>query len=397
MLISPHGGTLVDKKVPESDLEDVLTYTRKLKKIKLTTLEESDLIMIGIGAYSPLRGFMAERDYLSVVQTMRLADGTVWPMPVTLAATAEEADELDIGSHAGLVSSETGELMGMITIEDIYRPDKSAECQAVFHTEDPHHPGVVKVLSRGEVYIGGPVALFSEGYYPRRFSAYARPEETRKLFDEQGWSSIAAFQTRNPMHRSHEYLAKLALETMDGLLIHPVVGKLKEGDIPAEIRMRCYEVLINNYFPPGRVVCRVYPMEMRYGGPREAVLHAIIRQNFGCSHIIIGRDHAGVGDFYGPFESQNIFDRISEDELAIKPIKVDWTFWCYKCGQMASKKTCPHSDAEHLIISGTKLRGMLSKGEDVPDQFSRPEVIDILKQYYKKEENTDTCRQKTPY
>jgi sulfate adenylyltransferase len=274
--------------------------------------------------------------------------------------------------------------MGLMTIREKFTYDKQHEAKQVFRTDDAKHPGVAKVYNQNDILLGGPVKALSEGEYPERFKGYyARPAETRKIFEEHGWSTVAAFQLRNPMHRSHEYCTKIALEVSDGLFIHPLVGKLKEDDIPADVRMKCYEVLLEKYYPNDRVVLKVYPMEMRYGGPREAVLHAIFRQNFGCSHLIIGRDHAGVGNYYGPFDAQKIFDELDEDDLHIKPLKIDWTFYCYKCEGMASLKTCPHTPADRCLISGTALRGILSEGKLPPPEFSRPEVLEILVEYYK--------------
>jgi len=253
----------------------------------------------------------------------------------------------------------------------------------VYRTEDEAHPGVAKVYAQADTLLAGPVKAFSEGPYPEMYGhRYGRPAETRAIFEEKGWDTIAAFQTRNPIHRSHEYCTKIALEVCDGILIHPLVGKLKADDIPADVRMKCYDVLLQNYYPSDRVVLRVYPMEMRYGGPREAILHAIFRQNYGCSHLIVGRDHAGVGNYYGPFDAQEIFDEINNEDLHITPLKIDWTFWCHKCDGMASMKTCPHNKEDRVLISGTKLREMLAKGEMPPKEFSRPEVVKILMDYY---------------
>jgi len=268
-------------------------------------------------------------------------------------------------------------------IDEKYTIDKQYECMQIFRTNDPKHPGVAKVMAQGEFNLAGPVRVFSEFDYPDRFpDLYARPEETRAMFEERGWQTIAALQLRNPMHRSHEYVAKIALEVSDGLFIHQLVGKLKEGDIPAEVRVRCVKAVVDHYFPRERVVTKVYPMEMRYAGPREALLHAIFRQNYGASHMIIGRDHAGVGDYYGPFDSQRIFHEIPADALAIKVLPIDWTFYCYKCEGMASFKTCPHGKKDHLLLSGTLLREMLNEGKLVPEEFSRPEVLTILRGYY---------------
>ena len=350
----------------------------------MSSRETSDLIMLATGAFSPLDGFMRKKDYDTVVPDMHMADGTLWPIPITLSVTSEQGNDLAVGQEAALVDDESGTLMGSMLIEEKYAYDKTSEAKGVFGTEDADHPGVAKVYDQGDVLLAGPVKAFSELDYPERFAGYyARPAETRAIFAEKGWRTVAAFQTRNPIHRSHEYCTKIALEIADGLLIHPLVGKLKAGDIPADTRMKCYEALLENYYPADRVTCKVYPMEMRYGGPREAVLHAIFRQNYGCSHLIVGRDHAGVGDYYGPFDAQNIFDGIPHGELHISPLKIDWTFWCNKCEGMASTKTCPHPNEDHFMISGTKLREMLTNGERPPPEISRPEVADILVEYYR--------------
>ncbi|GAI30187.1 unnamed protein product, partial [marine sediment metagenome] len=280
------------------------------------------------------------------------------------------------GERIALLNSDNGEILGSMLVEEKYSYDKRLEVLQVFGTDDEQHPGVKKIYEQGEVYLGGPVKVFSEGGYAEAFPEFARPAETRAIFTDRGWATIAAFQTRNPMHRSHEYLTKIALEVCDGLFIHPIVGRLKAGDIPAEVRMECYRALLDNYYPKDRVLLKVYPMEMRYAGPREAILHAIIRQNFGCSHLILGRDHAGVGSYYGSFAAQKIFDELNAGDLDIQPLKLDWAFWCNKCGSMASPRICPHADEDHLLISGTKLREMLTKGERPPEQFSRKEVID---------------------
>lgn len=382
IILSPHGTTLLNLMVDDPrDKKKLIEESGALPKIKLSTLEFSDLIMLGIGAFSPLEGFITGSDYRGVIDNMRLTDGTLWPLPVTI--TVESPDNYGKGDIAALISPYSDEIMGQIDIEDIYRYDKNTEANSSFGTSDPSHPVVAKLQSTGNYHIGGKVKVFSEGGYPRQYPQYARPDETRKIFSSRGWKSIVAFQTRNPIHRSHEYLTKVALETFDALFIHPIVGRLKEGDIPGDIRMACYDALLKNYYPSDRVVLKVYPMEMRYAGPKEAVLHAIIRQNYGCSHIIIGRDHAGVGNFYGPFDAQHIFDSLSDDDLLIKPLKMDWTFWCEKCKSMASFKTCPHPNEDHKMISGTKLREMLSNGEYPPDYITRAEVSDVLIDYYK--------------
>ena len=384
-LVPPHGGKLLPLIVRSGEREGSLKEAKLLPKVRLNSREVSDLIMLAMGAFSPLEGFIGREDYERVVAEMRLKNGLLWPIPITLSISKEEADKIKEGQNIALLSSDTDEVMASMLVEEKYSYDKHREVLQVFRTDDVEHPGVSGIYQQGEVYLGGPIKVFSEGGYPERFPEFARPAETRAIFTDRGWTTIAAFQTRNPLHRSHEYLTKIALEVCDGLLIHPIVGKLKSDDIPAEVRMECYEVLLDNYYPRDRVVLKVYPMEMRYGGPREAILHAIIRQNFGCSHLIIGRDHAGVGSYYGPFDAQKIFNELNPGDLYIQPLRLDPTFWCLKCGSMASAKTCPHADGDHLLISGTKLREMLSKGERPPEQFSRKEVIDILAKYYHNE------------
>ncbi len=381
-LVPPHGGKLVPLLVSETERKQRLKEAEALPKVKLNSKELSDIIMLAMGAFSPLEGFMLEEDYRSVVKDMHTKNGLLWPIPITLAVSKEGSQSIKEGQKVALLGSEDEEIMGVMTIKEKYLYDKKIEATEVFGTDDEKHPGVQKIYEQGEIYLAGPVEVFSEGEYPKKFPEFARPDETRTLFAERGWTTIAAFQTRNPIHRSHEYLTKVALEVCDGIFIHPIVGKLKEGDIPAEIRMKCYEVLLDNYYPKDRVILKVYPMEMRYGGPREAILHAIIRQNFGCSHLIIGRDHAGVGSYYGPFDAQKIFDQLKPGELKLEPLKIDITFWCNKCSSMASVKTCPHPKEDHLSISGTQLREMLSKGERPPEQYTRREVADILVEYY---------------
>ncbi|MBM3236153.1 sulfate adenylyltransferase [Candidatus Poribacteria bacterium] len=383
-LVPPHGGKLLPRLVEGEERREELQRAKTLPQVQMTSRETSDLIMMAMGAFSPLEGFMCSDDYVRVVNEMRTADGLLWPIPITLSVTKEKADSLKDGQNVALVDDESGEIMGLMTIREKFTYDKQHEAKQVFRTDDAKHPGVAKVYNQNDILLGGAVKALSEGEYPERFKGYyARPAETRKIFAKYGWSTVAAFQLRNPMHRSHEYCTKIALEVSDGLFIHPLVGKLKEDDIPADVRMKCYEVLLEKYYPNDRVVLKVYPMEMRYGGPREAVLHAIFRQNFGCSHLIIGRDHAGVGNYYGPFDAQIIFDELDEDDLHIKPLKIDWTFYCYKCEGMASLKTCPHTPADRCLISGTALRGMLSEGKLPPPEFSRPEVLEILVEYYK--------------
>lgn len=383
--VPPHGGKLLPLILEGDELTAAAKEAKSLPAVRITSRETSDLIMMATGAFSPLKGFMCREDYVGVVSDMHMNNGILWPIPITLSVSKEKAAELKEGREVALVDDESSELMGSMLVDEKFDYDKREEAKQVFGTDDSAHPGVAKVYAQGDVLIGGPVKAFGEGAYPQRFGDYyARPAETRKIFEEKGWKTVAAFQVRNPIHRSHEYCTKIALEVTDGLFIHPLVGKLKEGDIPADIRMKCYEVLLEKYYPRDRVVCKVYPMEMRYAGPKEAVLHAIFRQNYGCSHLIVGRDHAGVGNYYGPFDAQQIFNDIGPDELDIKPLKIDWTFWCYKCEGMASTKTCPHPKEDRLMISGTELRSMLAEGKMPPKEFSRPEVLKILMEYYKK-------------
>ena len=383
MLVPPHGGVLSPLMVQgKESIQVVSEDCRNLYKVRMNSREVTDVIMLGNGAFSPLKGFITEEDYQSVIQEMRMTCGILWPIPVTLAVSDEQAEEIKEGQSIALLDGESDKLMARMLVLDKYTYDKQKEAKYVFGTDDENHPGVAKLFRQQEVYLGGPVEVLSEGDYPKRFPEYATPSETRRIFGKKGWSTVSAFQTRNPLHMSHEYLIRIALEVSDGVLIHPIVGKLKQGDVPSEVRMKCYHALVNNYLPEERVVLKVYPMEMRYAGPREAVLHAIIRQNFGCSHLVIGRDHAGVGSYYGPFDAQKIFDDFKPDDLAIKPLKLAMSFWCYRCNSMATRKTCSHGREHHLMISGTELREMLSEGRTPPDEFSRPEVLNILADYY---------------
>ncbi|HAK59862.1 MAG TPA: sulfate adenylyltransferase [Nitrospiraceae bacterium] len=384
-LVKPHGKMkkLMPLLLQGPALEKELNKATKLKQVRITSRETSDLVMLGIGAFTPLKGFMGKADWKGVCDRYKLADGTFWPIPITLSTTKEVADTIKKGEDVTLVDDETGEVMATMKVNEKYGIDKTHECKQVYQTTDLEHPGVKKVMEQGDVNLAGPVKVLSEAHYPESHKdLYMTPADTRKQFEEKGWSTIAAFQTRNPMHRSHEFLSKIAIETMDGVFIHQILGKLKEGDIPADTRAKAINTLMDNYFVKDTAIQGGYPMEMRYGGPREALLHAVFRQNFGCSHLIVGRDHAGVGDFYGPFDAQKIFDEIPANALETKPLKIDHTFYCFKCDGMASMRTCPHSKEDRLMLSGTKLRKMLSEGEDVPDHFSRPEVLAILKEYY---------------
>jgi sulfate adenylyltransferase len=384
-LTTPHGkeGRLMPLLLSGNELLEEKRRAATLPRIPMTSRETSDLIMMGIGAFTPLEGFMNHADWKGVCEEFRASGGYFWPIPITLSVEAELADALGEGGDAALVDRESGELMGTISVREKYRIDKEFECKSVFKTTDSNHPGVAKVLAQGEVNVSGPVRVLSESYYPEAYrNVYLRPRETREIFARKGWSTVAALQLRNPMHRSHEYLAKIAIEFCDGVLVHQLLGKVKPGDIPAEVRVRAVNEVVERYFVPDTCIQAGYPMEMRYAGPREALLHAVFRQNFGCSHLIVGRDHAGVGEYYGPFDSQRIFDEIPAGALRIRPLKIDWTFYCRRCDGMASTRTCPHGKDDRIIVSGTMVRKLLSTGEPVPEHFSRPEVLAILKEYY---------------
>lgn len=383
-LVRPHGSDeLKILLLSGKEKEDELKKADKLKKVQMTSRETGDLIMLGIGGFTPLDGFMGYDDWKGVCADMKMTDGLFWPIPITLSVSTEMADSLTIGEEITLVSGETKEVMGTMKVTEKYQIDKEFECKNVFTTNDPEHPGVKVVMDQLDWNIAGPVKVLSESYFPKEFKGiYQRPAESRKIFEEKGWRTIAALQLRNPMHRSHEYLAKIATEVSDGLYIHQLVGGLKPGDIPADVRVKCINTLVDNYFLKERVVTGGYPLDMRYAGPREGLLHGVFRQNFGCSHMIIGRDHAGVGNYYGPFDAQDSYHQLWEGALECKMLPIDWTFWCYKCGGMASMKTCPHPKEDRLFLSGTALRKSLSEGGDVAAEFSRPEVLKILRDYY---------------
>ena len=383
-LVKPHGATALNTLLLEGDeLAAEKARAADLTKVELASREVGDLIMLGIGGFTPLEGFMSEADWRGVCDNMHLANGLFWPIPITLSVSAEQAETLQVGDEVALVNGEDGELMGSMTITEQYRIDKAHECQQVFKTTDVAHPGVKMVMEQGDVNLAGTVKVFSQGEFPTTYAdTYMTPTETRALFEANGWSTVAAFQTRNPMHRSHEYLAKIAIEICDGVMVHSLLGKLKPGDIPADVRQEAISVLLDNYFVDNTVVQSGYPLDMRYAGPREALLHALFRQNYGCSHLIVGRDHAGVGDYYGPFDAHHIFDEIPKDALETQALKIDWTFWCHRCGTMSSMRTCPHEAEDRVLVSGTKLRKALSEGEEVDAHFSRPEVLEVLGRYY---------------
>jgi len=385
-LLPPHGAKELKVLLLEGQARaDELKKARTLPQIMLTSREVGDLIMLGIGGFTPLDGFMGQDDWKGVCADMKMKSGLFWPIPITLSTDQANADGVKIRSDVALVNSEDGEIMGTMKVAEKYRIDKEFECKNVFRTADPNHPGVKMVMEQKEINLAGPVKVLSESTFPTEFKGiYQRPSESRRMFEERGWKDIAALQLRNPMHRSHEYLAKIAVEVMDGIYIHQLVGKLKPGDIPADVRVKCIDVLVEKYFAKKTAIQGGYPLDMRYAGPREALLHAVFRQNYGCNYMIIGRDHAGVGDYYGPFDAQKIFDELWDGALLCKPLKIDWTFWCYKCGGMVSMKTCPHQKEDRLMLSGTALRKGLSEGGDIPAEFSRPEVLAILRDYYAK-------------
>ena len=383
-MIPPHGGNDLNILLLKGEeKEEELRRSDSLKRIEISSREAGDLIMLGIGGFTPLDGFMIHDDWKSVVGEMQTSNGTFWPIPITLSISEEESSSVSIGDEVALQSPESNETMAIMKVEDKYTIDKNLESLEVYKTDDLNHPGVKMVMEQKEVNLGGSLKVLSEGIFPEKFAGvYQQPRESRQLFSEKGWRRIACLQLRNPMHRSHEYLAKIALEVSDGLYIHQLVGNVKEGDIPADVRAKCIETLVDNYFVEGSVVIGGYPLDMRYAGPREALLHALFRQNYGCTHLIVGRDHAGVGDYYGPFDSQKIFDEIPEEALKINILPIDWTFYCFECNEMSSTKTCPHEKEKRLMLSGTELRRLLSEGEEVPEHFSRPEVLKILKKYY---------------
>lgn len=386
-LVNPHGKDkrLTPLLLEGAELTETTRRAQTLPRLTITSRETSDLIMLGIGAFTPLDGFMGKADWRGVCDEYRLADGTFWPIPITLSAARADADRLTAGQEVALVDGETGDLMAALAVREKYTIDRAHECKQVFRTNDPAHPGVANVMGQGEVNLAGPVKVLSEGPYPDKYPGlYMRPAETRRVFEAKGWKTVAALQLRNPMHRSHEYLAKIAVEICDGVLIQQVLGKLKPGDIPAEVRVRAVATLVQYYFVKDTCLQAGVPLEMRYGGPREALLHAVFRQNFGCSSLIVGRDHAGVGEYYGPFDAQKIFDEIPPGSLELRPLKIDVTFYCGKCDGMATGRTCPHGKDDRVAVSGTMLRKTLSEGGQVPEHFSRPEVLAILKEYYAK-------------
>ena len=383
-LVRPHGGGKLKPLLVEGKaLAAELARARTLPHLRVSSREKGDLIMLGIGGFTPLAGFMTRAEWQGVCDNCCMPDGLFWPIPITLSADKTAAAAIDVGTEVALVDPESDAILATLRVSEKYAIDKAHECMSVFRTTDSAHPGVKMVLAQGDVNLAGTVKVLSDGGFKEKYGAlFMTPAETRAEFERLGWSKVAAFQTRNPMHRSHEYLAKVAIEVCDGVLVHSLLGALKPGDIPAEVRTRTIAALIDHYFVKGTVVQAGYPLDMRYAGPREALLHALFRQNYGCSHLIVGRDHAGVGKYYGPFDAHHIFDEIPPGALETQPLKLGVTFWCYRCGGMATGRTCPHGEADQLQVSGTQLRKWLSEGSDVPAEFSRPEVLEILREYY---------------
>jgi len=382
-MIKPHGGRLVNRIVEDKEHDLLEDKSSGLSKIVLNSREISDLEMIATGAMSPLEGFMTKEDYINVLDLKRLAKGLPWTIPVTLAVKNGNGEEYKEGSDVAMYDQENN-LLGVFHLEEKYEVDKEHEAESVLLTTDAAHPGVQYLNTIGNIYLGGKISLIHRPKHTKFLNYRLDPKETRVLFKAKGWERIAAFQTRNPIHRAHEYLQKCALEIVDGLLIHPLVGDTKGDDIPADVRMKCYEALLANYYPSTRVAITVFPAAMRYAGPREAIFHALVRKNYGCTHFIVGRDHAGVGSYYGTYDAHYIFREFDPEEIDITPMFFDHAFFCKNCNNMASTKTCPHSKESHVVLSGTKVREMLSRGEIPPVEFTRPEVAKILIESMKK-------------
>jgi sulfate adenylyltransferase len=396
--IAAHGGLLINREVTGVERETLLERVPGMPRIELRPREVSDLEMIATGAFSPLEGFMCEDDYITVRSTGHLASGLPWTIPITLSATDDQAQSYHEGQEIALYEGEhqrnqstqdacapRGEgapegkhLLGVLHLQQKFRYDKQREAERVYLTADTEHPGVRALFDQGEWLLGGRISLLNRPRAPEFPDFRLDPRQTREFFSKKGWHRVVAFQTRNPIHRAHEYIIKCALETVDGLLLHPLVGETKADDIPAAVRMRCYQSMLENYFPKTRTLLSVNPARMRYAGPREAVFHAIIRKNYGCTHFIVGRDHAGVGSYYGTYDAHYIFSEFDREALGITPMFFDHSFYCQRCESMATNRTCPHDSSEHLTLSGTRVREMLSRGEMPPKEFSRPEIAKIL-------------------
>ena len=380
-LVTPHGGGgLKPLALTGEALAAELSRARTLPSLRISSREKGDLVMLGIGGFTPLEGFMTRADWEGVCESYRTAAGLFWPIPITLST---DDDSIKAGDEIALTDPQSGAPLATMKVSEKYTIDKARECSSVFRTNDGAHPGVAMVMQQPKMNLAGPVKVLSDGGFKAKYGAlFMTPAETRAEFERLGWTRVAAFQTRNPMQRAHEHLVKTAIEVCDGVLVHSLLGALKAGDVPAEVRTRAIAVLIEKYFRPGTVVQAGYPLDMRYAGPREALLHALFRQNYGCSHLIVGRDHAGVGKYYGPFDAHRIFDELPPGSLETRPLKMDVTFWCYRCHGMASGRTCPHDAKDQLQVSGTQLRKWLEEGAEVPPEFSRPEVLEVLRAYY---------------
>jgi sulfate adenylyltransferase len=376
--IAPHGGTLVDLVVTGSEADGLTEEAENHPKIAVNQRELSDLEMLAVGALSPLTGFQGSADYHSILHTMHLQNGLAWSIPVTLSLTDEEAKRLGGASAVALVAAEGARPLAVLNVSEIFERDREKEARSVYGTEDLEHPGVRALHEAGDYCLAGELKVLRLPEHDDFLDYRLTPTQTRAAFAERGWKTIVGFQTRNPIHRAHEYIQKCALEIVDGLLVHPLVGATKGDDVPAEVRMRCYEALFEGYYPKDRAMVTVFPAAMRYAGPKEAIWHAIARKNYGCTHFIVGRDHAGVGSYYGTYEAQELFERFDPDELGITPLKFEHSFWCNRCEGMGSPKTCPHDPDDRVSLSGTKVREMLRHGERPPQEFSRPEVADIL-------------------